>query len=36
MSSKKIKKLNESDYEEFIKELLGEENADYLEPQKKD
>ncbi len=36
MSSKKVKKLNESDYEEFIKELLGEENTEFLEPQKKD
>ncbi len=36
MSSKKVKKLNESDYQEFIKELLGDENAELIEPQKKD
>jgi hypothetical protein len=36
MSQKKVKKLNESDYQDFIKELLGEESCELLEPQKKD
>lgn len=36
MPSKKVKKLNDSDYKEFIRELLGDEKAELVEPQKKD
>jgi len=36
MSSEKIKKLDDKDYEQFIKELVGEEYIDLNEPQKKD
>ena len=36
MSQKKVKKLSDSEYQEFINELLGEENPVNYEPQKKD
>jgi len=36
MSSKKIKKLNDAEYKEFIKELLGEDSSEVIEPNKKD
>ncbi len=36
MDDKKVKKLDDKSYEEFIKELVGEESVEIVEPQKKD
>ena len=36
MDGKKVKQLDDKDYEEFIKELVGNEEVEVAEPQKKD
>lgn len=36
MAKTKIKKLDEKEYQEFIKDLVGEENVAVIEPIKKD
>lgn len=36
MSSDKVKNLDEKEYLAFIKELVGEESVEIVEPQKKD
>lgn len=36
MSNKKVKKLDDNAYEEFIKQLVGEEEVSLTEPNKKD
>ena len=36
MDEKKVKNLDNKEYQEFIKELIGEDLIDILEPQKKD
>lgn len=36
MEDKKVKKLDDKDYEEFIKELVGDEQVEIVQPQKKD
>ncbi len=36
MDDKKVKNLDYKEYQEFIKDLIGEDPIDILEPQKKD
>jgi hypothetical protein len=36
MPSDKVKNLDEKEYQAFIKELVGDDEVEVLEPQKKD